>query len=84
VIGRVDPSVSDFEFTAGTKGELLSDRVARNSLALADLGDVVAPSRRNVIMLPVQPIAPQLAATRFGPQRLVGPVDILGKSFSSA
>jgi hypothetical protein len=26
-------------------------------------------------MLPIQPIAPQLAATRFGPQRLVGPLD---------
>jgi hypothetical protein len=29
----------------------------------------------NLITLPIQPIAPQLAATRFGPQRLVGPVD---------
>jgi hypothetical protein len=79
-IGLVDPSTSDFEFTVGTEGELLSDRVGQNSLALADLGDVVAPSRRNVIMLPIQPIAPQLAATRFGPQRLVGPVDIRRRS----
>jgi hypothetical protein len=38
-------------------------------------GSRQAQSRRNVIMLPIQPTAPQLVATRFGPPRPAGPAD---------